>query len=1192
MSTRKWTDDQLQAISESSDTMLVSAAAGSGKTSVLTERIIRKVTDSTNPVDITRLLVVTYTEAAAAEMKERISAALTKAMALDPKNKRLQKQYLLLPGAHISTIHGFCLDVIRKNFNLLNIGASSKVQSAEQSEIQRKTIMESIIDEYYDKAPEESDIPDFAMYVDNFVTISDDKLSDILLNIYLSTMSLPEGIGFLKTASDSLKHCLDGDLFDTPFGKPIILELKEMFEHYKKVFMQAIEYIGENPEFEKYLVSFKADSDFCDLVLNELKNPDYSSLRSTLSSFSPVTLARIKSELLSDEIVYYKELRKKFSPSVKELLKAYFCYTTEQISEMAKKSAEFVDMTYLLLSAFEKKYSEEKRARGLLDFNDLEHMAYSLLVSKDKEPTVTATETADSFDEIYIDEYQDVNRLQDDIFKAIAAAKSTSRFLVGDVKQSIYAFRGSEPALFSGYRKNPNVKTIFLRHNFRSENTILSFVNAVCGYLFRISSDEINYQDEDDLVSGKEIREAEKVEIAIVSAAKENDSRDSNENDSDKSEDFEKNELEADFVARRAAKLIKQGYRPKDIAVLLRSPKSTAAVYENAFKRYGIPCCNEDAQSLFENPEVLVVMCILNCIDNPCRDIYLAGALKSPIFGVTVDELITIRHYTPDGFLYDALRAYTSDTGFAKGKRFLSTLEKYRKMASEPVDKLIWYIYTDSEIMSLLRANEGVKADLVELKRSNLMLLYDIARKFERDSYRGLFSFINYINDMLEGKAKINTASSFTDSSDAVRILSIHKSKGLEFPVCFLCGASKRFNQEDIKKKIQMDTGIGIALTLPDDTGFASCDTIFRKALQLSSKRKLLAEEKRVLYVALTRPIEKLIIVAETNSDPEKLIENARFRAKLGSEYLINKSLTQIEWILTSLFASDYNGFDLYIDNAETFDKGDKQKSDVDQIEYDEGLINEYEKILNERFTFEYPYRISKDIPAKLAVSDLTPSILDDREETVDLNERPGESIKSKEEYKKPQFLEEARANAAERGTATHVFMQFCDFERLKCSGFDSELERLIDMKFIPKRYADLIERSSIKRFISSELFSEILSAKHIYRETRFNISLPASDFTQNEDSKSALLNESVLVQGVIDCITEANDGTVSVIDYKTDYFSREDISSGKAEEELIRRHSTQLSYYARACEQLLLKKVDRLCIYSFALGKTVEIKR
>ncbi len=1204
MAERKWTEAQLDAIYERDSTILVSAAAGSGKTSVLTQRIISRITDSENPLDISRILVVTFTKAAAAELKSRISSALTSAIAENPSNKRLQRQYMMLGGADISTIHSFCFNLIKKNFSSVGLPASLRIADDAQTKMQINHIMDDIVEEYYSLEPEQSDIHDFAKFADNFLTIKDERLVDILVGIYNKLRSLPDGVEFLKKAEDVMRIAESSEFFDTPCGVIIKQETKRMFKFYNGVFSLALSHINENPELMPYMQSFEYDADFAEKAVCMLDRSSYREFCEFISSYSPVKLKSVKTEYQSEEILLFKSRRTEFSKTRKDFIDKYYSYTENQIKEMAEESSEFIHKLYLVLSAFEKRYSAEKKAKGLLDYSDLEHYAYRLLINSDGTLTQTAYDTGKEYDEIYIDEYQDVNAIQDSIFRAIG--ESTERFMVGDIKQSIYAFRGAEPSLFSGYRSSEDVKTIFLQHTFRSDMPVISFVNDVCGYLFRMSQDEFVYESTDDLVMGKtEGALLEKTEIALITPENEDDIP---------------RECEAEYVAGRIGEMLSEGVRPKDIAILMRSAARSSAIFEDALSRHGIPYYNQVSRSLFENPEILFVMCLLNCIDNPRRDIYLAGALKSPVFGVTADELIKIRLHSEKGSLYDALRSYTEDTGFEKGRHFLSNLEEYRKLSSEPIDKIIWALYTDTSVMSMLKSDSGdIENGILETKHANLMLLYDYARKFENDSYKGLYSFICYINDMLESESTFGNANTLGESSDAVRIMTIHQSKGLEFPVCFLCDCQGEFNTSDLKEKIIIDPENGAALKLPDSTGFASCDTIFRQALAIKLKRRLVAEEKRVLYVALTRAVHKLIITASfKEGGPEKLIDYCKGNAMLSSlndPYAINGCDSYIKWILTAFndtdsenavlntikislgkdqkISSEYdrdicsgessavNGADC---DTDITSQTDKVSSDI--LNFDENLISEYESILRKRFSFSYSGSRLASLPSKLAVSDLSPSVLDEKDET--------EYLFSKEikEYKKPRFIElsEEEADAAEKGTATHIFMQFCDFENLGKNGFEAECERLIQRRYIPEKYRDMIRKDYIDGFLKSGLYGEITAAKQLRREVRFNIRLPAAEFTSDERSKLELENENVLVQGIIDCIIIGGDNSVTVVDYKTDSFPYGMIKSGEAEKALKERHSAQLSYYRLACEQILCRKVDRLLIYSFALGKTIDI--
>lgn len=1165
MAERKWTEAQLDAINREGKNILVSAAAGSGKTAVLTRRIIGKLTSPDSPADISKMLVVTFTKAAASELKERISSALSDAIADNPGDRRLQRQFVLLQKAQISTIHGFCLDLIKKNFDRLGISPSSKVSDEAQTSLMKQQTADNVIDNYYSGLPGYDDIENFADFADNFISLKDDRLSSILISVYDRVSSFPQGIGFLSDSAKELEKVADGGINGTVFGRLIKEHMTGLFSYYRDVFSDACEYFRDGDVFEnKYLPAFEYEYGFVSSLLAAAEAGDTEKVGDIIAYRSPVKLGAVKKELQTEESSFYREARESFTKNaLNRLTEQFLSQNDETVRKTARKTHDFVYKLYLFLSAFDRLFSAEKRKRDLLDYNDLERFAYDLLVGADGMPTETAKEISRGYDDIYIDEYQDVNRVQDAIFAAISS--ESSRFMVGDIKQSIYGFRGAEPSIFAGYRLNGEIDKIYLRHNFRCDAPIIDFVNLVCGTLFTSAGKTVPYDETDALVCGKAESGNAPVEIAVVDTG-----------------DFRaqgRRATEADFVADRIGRLIAEGYRPGDICILLRSASRAAAMYEDALSARGIICRNQLKRDLFVNPEVLLVMDILNVIDNPSRDIYLAGALKSPVFDFSLSELVRIRKCSEGGSLYSALKKYagTNEAGAAKCRNFLDRLEAYRKLAAEPVDRLIWAIYCDTHIFALATGSDGEQD-----KKANLLMLYDYARKFESGSYRGLYNFIRYINDVLESGAGFEAAAS--ESDNAVRIMTIHQSKGLEFPVVFLSDCGSAFSDADIKDRVLINRDFGTTMKLSDETGLASYDTVMRRAEAVGIKQISCDEEMRVLYVALTRAIKKLIVTA-ADTDPDTLISSSKMKARFGRSgngYAYRTADSYISWILMAA-----HGYSVNVIHPEDNGEARELSETADIVPaFSPDEVSALAERFRERFSFVYP-GAGQNIPAKLSVSELYPEVLDDYADAAKYSPDGADRMKM------PAFVSEASATAADIGTATHQFMQFCDFGLLGGKGVDSEIVRLTSHGFIDAHTASLADRAAITRFTETPLFPALRDAEFIRRELRFNIRLPAGMFTADPLMRAALSDETVLVQGIMDCVFTDGNGKLTVLDYKTDripYELRHDRCA--AREYIINRHIGQLSYYRLACREMMQRDVDRVLIYSFSLSEAIEIPK
>ncbi len=1199
---RNYTAAQTKAIEASGRDLLISAGAGSGKTAVLTERIIRRLTDEANPADITRMLIVTFTKAAAGELRERISGALSDALAKQPKNRRLARQLMALDRAKICTIHSFCLDLLKENGSAAGLPGDFRIADDVEITLLRKSVMNELIDDYYAKNAPEGDIEGFDDFADTFVgTKGDDGLADILLGIENALSSFTEHIDFIKNFARELR-CDDRDFALTGCGAEILDLVRGKLLSYRADLESVTSELIDDEKLSKaYLPAFSDDIAFIDRVISATHSGCYSNVAALFENYIPTRLGAVRNIILSESVEKAKKRRTEFHDERRKLSIKFFSLSPQKLAKNRIDTADALTKLYTLLSVFLARFESEKRGRGIVDFGDLERLAYKMLVENGA-PTPAAAEISLRFDEIFIDEYQDVNAVQDAIFAAVSNGRN--RFMVGDIKQSIYAFRGAEPRIFADYRKkfanlgdegDKKGAAIFLSDNFRCDCPVIDFSNIVSSCLFTSGRGDIPFTEEDMLIHSKiDTESGEPVRVVLVDGS-----------DCDESEDTEADsdavsEREAEYVAGEISKLLKGGkkndgtpIRPGDIAILMRSAKAHSAVFEEVFARYNIPCYNNVTGGFFENAEVLLALCILNIIDNPTKDIYLAGALRSPVFGFTLDELIKIRRASKEGCLYDALRKYCETEDFKKGKDFLDTLELLRsKAVGQPVDRLLWYIYSVTDLPALVYDKENAA------RRANLMLLYEYARRFEASSFKGLYNFIRYINDILEEKAQLETAKLFGEASDTVKLMTIHQSKGLEFPVCFICGTGKKFNEGDLKRNVVIERSLGISLKLADSTGFARYDTPIRQALVKRLADSQLEEEMRVLYVAMTRARERLYVTALVKN-PCELLSAAETDAGALSRYTIMKNSGYMRWILTALehhkLVSDTpSPAVVEIVSPSPIESADTEgtaKTISDSFED----VDSLRELVRERFDFVYPSTAASRLPAKLSVSKLVPTLLDEDAAELEYEDEPFDF-----DGKRPRFLDSDKeapmAVGAERGTATHLFMQFCDFSRFLAFSHDmaktveEEAARLSGAGFITRRAASLVDVRRIAAFFKGPVFARICAAKKVWREHRFNVTLPASDFTADIELAKALQNETVLVQGVIDCFFENPDGTLTLIDYKTDFVPSE-YSAKEGRAMLLERHRLQLMYYRAALEKISAKKVSDTLIYSFSLGEAFPVE-
>ncbi len=1195
----KWTPAQHDAISTKDKTLLLSAAAGSGKTSTLTERIIRSITDKDAPADIGNMLIVTFTRASASDLKTKIYNALTTALASDPSNRHLTRQLIKLGSAKISTIDAFYLGAVKENFASLGISSSFRIADSTETELLAKTVMSGVIDNFYDT------VDDFPALCECFEKIRDreDAMEGVLLSLYYECLYAPDGVEYVRICSEECKKNADMDFLDSSFGAILEDYVRMVVGGFLKNYDKAIASIENNEKVMRaYYDQLTEDRVLCIDILHFLdsKERSFAGLCELVGNYKPKNLGSVRSENITEDSLFCKDLRTAFKSKINSIRESYLCYTPEDMSAFFESTSKNLYLLYKALHEFETRYFEEKQRRNILELSDVKRYAYKLFVDKDKRPTKTAIEYSSRFTDIYIDEYQDVDPVQDLIFSAISTP--TNRFMVGDIKQSIYGFRGAEPSLFAGYRKafpkhgtvdtkDSLGETIFMSDNFRCTSSIIDFTNLVCGKLFSACEDSIGYTRDDDLVFPKTKQappDEPKVSVTVFAKAP----KEKGEGDEPTQQKVSCKVAEAEFIASEISRLIRHGkkldgtpIRPSDIAVLYRSGTAASAIQESLAAR-GINTDNSDSNGYFQNPDVLMVLSILNAIDNPQRDIYLTGALKSPIFGFTMDDILLIsrygeRHYS----LYDKLCvAALDDTELGRRcKGFDDTLCHMRDMsASLPIDKFLKYLFsTDAFVASGLVCDKSSSGE-----GGNLKQLYEYARTFEAGSFKGLYSFIEFINSIIDSGKTLTLGSQSIDD-DRVSLMTIHKSKGLEFPVCFICNAAAPCTRSVKDDPFCFELGAGIAMHLSDSTGFAVYASPLFNILALHSQLLQAEEEMRVLYVAMTRAKERLYITAQDSRTLlSTVVSKAKLLSRLDDRYFILSAGSYIDWILCSALSSDMDSFEIALIDSDHIPELESRETSVtcEQTELDKELYAH----LKQKFKFEYPNKLLRRVPAKLSVSRLSPTALDENDGAADIftEARPA---------KIPDFFlnKASKATPTERGTATHLFLQFCDFEFAAKHGAAETLAMLTEKGFLPREAAELIYMDDLEKLISSEIMKKILGAERIIREQRFNMLVPTRELTTDSELIGQIGERKTAVQGVIDLIVIEKDGSIGLYDYKTDRLTREELADDAlAAKKMNDAHALQLSYYARAVEYLFGKTPDRVAVYSTAAAKLFDIEQ
>ena len=1240
-----FTKAQEAAMNARGRTLLVSAAAGSGKTFTLTQRIIKRIIEE--GVDISSLLIVTFTRAAAGELRAKISKALAEAIAEHPDDKHLQKQMLKLGSAHISTIDSFFSDPVRANFEKLGLPASMRLSDkAELSPLQEE-VMKEVLEGFFERCGEFSDgrlssVGYRSLFSDlvGIISVARDssELIPTLLKIYGKLITAPEGIDQLKRQAERMQASASLDFFDTDEGRIIRDELCSLIGYVASTFEKCREEMAQDPILrEKYIPCFDANATLCRSLLQVTRTENYGAVRGAFATYAPERIPSLKKEEKTEISEHYKDLRgKKLNPAIKNAAKELLYAEPAEISAWYGQSARLCLLIVAILKEYERRYSEEKLSRGLCEFSDMSKFMLRLLQNEDGSPSEYARSISADFNEVYIDEYQDVNEIQDRIFEIIGGPH---RFMVGDIKQSIYGFREAEPSIFASYRKSfdpydesipagENGSTIFMSNNFRCDENVVKFTNLVCSRIFSAFSDSIGYTSDDDLIFTKEKPAPDyvspKVTVNLVQPAYVED----DEDDENEASPTSQNALydEAVVVANEIARLIREEkradgtpIRASDIAILVRS-HSHAKPIISCLDKLNVKSSTSSKSALFDGEEMTLLVNLLSVIDNPRRDVPLCHILTADLGGegalFSLEEIVILRRHAPSSkSLFDALVDYVGeDVDKAIAKKcldFVSDMQRLREISSKlSADKLLRVIGNHEKYQAACTGEAYT-------------YLYDCACKYVKTSWNGLYAFLSYFKKLIE-KGESGAEPTKSDP-DSVTIMSIHQSKGLEFNTCFLFGLHKQFSTEDSKSPLLFTKELGISPKLPPDEAGDRIDAIrvryknnllFQSANKLI-KRKQLEEEARIFYVALTRARERLYLSATLNKPlPEYFAE---IENSADKTYGIKTAKNYIQQTLLAL--SEYSDEDKDgIFEIRSFDKGKNAlvapfARSVSRS--DSALADEYSKelaiLLSQKNAAGDEEKLLSMIPAKVAASKVSPSMLDDsvfipiptgeafaigEDNPNEQNRDNAVQIKRRIELMRSQqvsfddLLEvNKKPTAAERGTATHLFLQFCDYKNAAENGIDAEIERLREGRFISERVAQIINRRHLSGFFGSELFGYIRNAKKIHREFHFRMFRPAADFTQDEHTKELVADKKIFVQGSIDLIIESADGELILCDYKTDKISLEQKADPALLVESMReKHGYQLGEYRRAVERIFGKAPSKVFIYSVPIGRIIEL--
>lgn len=1178
----KWTTDQQHAIECRKGSVLVSAAAGSGKTAVLVERVIRRLTDKDNPCSAEDLLIVTFTRAATAQMREKIGAAILRRLSEDPTDRHLRRQYMLLPFAKICTIDSFCNDLVRENFHALGISPDYSLLDNETAVIMKNDVCEAMLERAYeedsdgsfsglsDMMSSGSSDEDFAKLIIKMYDISTAyPFPDLWLDSLIEEYSQPDinkscwGVIIKKYVCDMLDYCVSSsnDMMTAMESDPIVADA------YGAAVQSDINMYAE---------------------LREKVNRDWDEALEAFNTVKYMGLGRVPKGYESETKNAVMTARKK----LKDLLKKVpniMCVSSGEHSEDVRLMRGPVTKLIELVKQFGREYSAEKDKMNSADFSDILHRALNLLAVSDGRggyiKTDLARELSSHYVEILVDEYQDINEAQDMIFKAISADEN-NLFTVGDVKQSIYRFRQAMPEIFLRRRSTTHSFEsgkyplgITLGSNFRSRVGVTSCVNYIFRQLMSTEAGELEYDDSEALNAAAKYpeRDTPDCELHVVT---------------DKGNRADTLEAQARYVARYIDRTVREGktlvtkggtLHPAsygDFCILLRTAKNVSSVYANALSERGIPVFSPETGGFFEAAEISFILSLLRVLDNPVQDIPLAAVMLSPLFGFSAGELADIRASAKERLeagetepLYRSVAA-SADEGDEKAAAFLKKIESLHRLSlTLSAGELVRRVCEETGFDAIV----GAMPD-GERRRLNIGLLCDYAEKYEAAGNLGLSGFIRFIDKVARTSGDLATAARPSENADIVRIMTVHQSKGLEFPICILADMQHAFNERDNTESVLISSSAGLGMKRRTEDGISVYDTASRRAAVITSERMGRSEEMRVLYVALTRAKENLIMVTSV-PNPEKGLAKVAVECGIGERanpFAVLRMNNFSDLVLTALmrhpaadelrklsgvdvpiFLPEKDRFKLkvVVSDSESFmtESANEQKIAAKPVFFDE---------VCERLDYSDPRSVLSSVPAKRAASD-------------------GSERGINREYfasSRPAFMSSGGLTPAQRGTATHKFMQFSDYAAARAD-IESELARLVDGGFLSEDEGKAVNIGAAKRFFMSPLAERIFASDSVMREKKFAALFPAKFFYPELTGEAA--EEKIVVQGIADCVF-VEDGKLVIVDYKTD--------TGVDAEALLDRYSAQLGIYREALSQALGMPVKETLLYSFFMNSTVKV--
>lgn len=1264
-----YTPSQTQALEISGRNVLVSAAAGSGKTFTLTQRIIKNILEKN--ADISKILIVTFTRSAAGKLKSDISSAIMDEIAKNPENTHLQKQMLLLGEAEICTIDSFLSRPVRENLEKLRLPMSMRIADDAEIASLSHAVLDDIMASMYKKynVCDDCNLADINLNTPLTdllslltTTVKDSsEIAPFLIALHGKLITSPRGVELLADFAKRLREDADRDFLDTAEGKRICRELDKITDGGISFYERSYDFVANDELLvTQYLPAFEGDKSEL-ISISESKKQGYEALRSKINAYPSQKIGQVKSPQKTPESIRLHESRNEIISQIQAFRKEYLCYDKDEIRAMYLKTAEMTEVLYTLLHDFDVKYMQEKKNLGIYEFSDMPRYMIELLQNEDGSPSEMAKRISERYKEIYIDEYQDVNKIQDRIFELIS---NNNRFMVGDIKQSIYVFRDADPSLFADYRRNyplyspqtegdkpPVGSTILMSNNFRSDKNVIEFSNTVCAPMFEACGESISYTSDDDLVLSKKRPEnyvPPKVEVHIFAKGSPSDAQKSipwaNIDDTSTPESVARDDgfdEEAVFVANQIAELIRHGKKarkkstdpdkplqydpilPGDIAILVRKKDSIASITK-ALRALNIEYLLASKSELLQSRDMTLLTELVNVIDNPRNDVPLCSVLTCELLpssmSFSMGELMSIRAHSGKNIsLYDSILTYGGDGEGDPLDTLLS--QKCRRLA----EKLTSLRLLSSRISAekFLRTLTADEIFMGFTEGDAFTFMYDSACKYTKSYWNGLSGFVRYFTNIIENGSLSGEVQRI---DNAVNIVTMHASKGLQYNTCFLYDCGLQFNRKDYEKSLIYDKDLCVGMHIParskGEINTKKLKSIIHKATALDVEGRTLEEEMRILYVALTRAEERLIVSGTIagNSTYKSFFRKYNLYGISSASTTSQPSL--LGWIAGAMHIDGHNKstYNVTLHSllnrtplCKPFEGNDAktQSQDVDK------KTKNYASLMASPPSLRPEEAILSSIPSKVAASKVSEKMLDesifpdlqlgvlfsapDENGQIKENEKAdsANAIKNRIELMRSQSPDfdslsgiKQEITAADRGTAMHAFLQYCDYKNILANGIENEISRLIENKFISQHTANILNLSQLKKFSKSNFFSLISSARNIRREFKFGMFRSASEFTQNKELSALVADKKIFVQGSIDLLFEDNDGRIYLCDYKTDGISPEERKDpALLQARMTKAHKHQLDQYSYAIERIFGKKPERTYILSLSLGDAVEIK-